>query len=121
MIALVSLKALARQLPIISPWHLHICVHLSMKPRKLIMHCPTFLLFYVGYQAVKGKSDGIWENQELANLSIRYTKEEKFIKYAWQRRNQNGLSGLRKKDMTGILVSMEQKNGQFYILVFLID
>lgn len=66
--ALVSLKALARQLLIISPRHLHVCVHLSLKPRKLIMHRPTFLLSYVGYQAAKVKSDGTQENQVPASL-----------------------------------------------------
>lgn len=65
MIALVSLKALARQLPIISPQHLHVCVHLSLEPRKLIMHCRTFLPSYVGYQILQVRSDGMRENQVL--------------------------------------------------------
>lgn len=67
MIALVSPKALARQLPIISPQHLHVCVHLSLEHLKLIMHW-TFMLFYVMYQAAKIKSDGTQENQVAACL-----------------------------------------------------
>jgi hypothetical protein len=68
MIALVSLKALARQLPIISPQHLHACVHLSLKPKKLRIRHPTFLLFYGRYQAARIKSVGTQENQIITSL-----------------------------------------------------
>lgn len=82
MIAFVSLKALARQLPIISLWHLHVCVRLSLEPRILIMYCRTFLPSYVGYYAAKVKSDstGISGDWKLINY---VHKKEKSMNYVW--------------------------------------